>query len=331
MQVDADSLGSYLRREREAQHVSLQDISAATKIQLRFLKALEDDAYDQLPPAPFVVGFLRAYADCLALDPEEIVSVYHAHYGIADKLEGQRLPAEVPQIQQPRQYSRKRLSLILGLIIVVLIGGFVWRFSRQGGDINPISSSIPGGGEQASARQPAESEAARLSSDTLPLKISQATSEPVVDAMASQDQSLSTAPQDTEQDLLEPVAAEDVHGEQRPPVVETNSVPDAAETLPSETSSSAQEIPPVASSASLQLQVMALEDTWLRVEIDGEQRHTILLIAGKRVQWEADERFTLTVGNAHGTRLLLNGRDVPLPPTRSNVVRDFVLTRNMVN
>jgi cytoskeletal protein RodZ len=60
MYVDADSLGNYLRRERELQHVSLQDISAATKIQLRFLKDLENDAYDQLPPAPFVVGFLRA-------------------------------------------------------------------------------------------------------------------------------------------------------------------------------------------------------------------------------------------------------------------------------
>ena len=79
------------------------------------------------------------------------------------------------------------------------------------------------------------------------------------------------------------------------------------------------------------LQVMALEDTWLRVEIDGEQRHTLLLVAGQNIEWEADERFMLTVGNAHGTRLLLNGRDVPLPLTRNNVVRDFILTRNMVN
>lgn len=331
MQVDADSLGSYLRREREAQHVSLQDISAATKIQLRFLKALEEDAYDQLPPAPFVVGFLRAYARCLALDPEEIVSVYHAHYGIADKLEGQRLPAEVQQTQQPPPYSRKRLSLILALIIIVLVGGFIWRFARQGEDINPVMSSVAGGGEQASEIQPAESAAARLPSDILPLNTSASTSEPAVDAVTSQDQLSPARLQDEEQDLIEPSAARDVHDEQRLPSVESNSLPVASETLPAEASSSAQESPPVASSASLILQVMALEDTWLRIEIDGEQRHTLLLIAGKSIQWEADARFTLTVGNAHGTRLLLNGRDVPLPPTRTNVVRDFVLTRNMVN
>jgi len=62
MLVDYDSLGSYLRQERERQQVSLQDIAATTKIQLKFLEALEHDAYDQLPAAPFVVGFLRAYA-----------------------------------------------------------------------------------------------------------------------------------------------------------------------------------------------------------------------------------------------------------------------------
>ena len=63
MLVDSDSLGSYLRQERERQRVSLQDIAAATKIQLKFLEALESDAYDQLPAAPFVVGFLRACID----------------------------------------------------------------------------------------------------------------------------------------------------------------------------------------------------------------------------------------------------------------------------
>ena len=38
----------------------------------------------------------------------------------------------------------------------------------------------------------------------------------------------------------------------------------------------------------------------------------------------------LLVGNVQGTRLTLNGREVPLPPTLSNVVRNFVLTRDLV-
>ncbi len=259
------------------------------------------------------------------------MSVYHAHYGITDKLEGQRLPAEVPQTQQPLRYSRKRLSLILVLIIVVFVGGFVWRLARQGEDLDPIMLSVPGSGEPASEMQPAESEAIRLPPEALPAAISESTSEPVVETMTSQDQ-LATAPlQDMGPDLSEPAAARGGHGEQGPRLVEADSVLGAPETLPSETSMFAHETSLAELSASLILQVMALEDTWLRVEIDGEQRHTLLLISGKSIQWEADEHFMLTVGNAHGTRLLLNGRDVPLPPTRSNVVREFVLTRNMVN
>ena len=78
MQVDFDSLGSYLRQERERQQVSLQDVAAATKIQLKFLEALEHDAYDQLPAAPFVVGFLRAYAQYIALDPEMVLTAYRS-------------------------------------------------------------------------------------------------------------------------------------------------------------------------------------------------------------------------------------------------------------
>jgi len=78
MPVDFDSLGSYLRHERERQQVSLPEIAAATKIQLKFLEALEHDAYDQLPAPPFVVGFLRAYAQYVALDPEMVLTAYRS-------------------------------------------------------------------------------------------------------------------------------------------------------------------------------------------------------------------------------------------------------------
>jgi len=79
------------------------------------------------------------------------------------------------------------------------------------------------------------------------------------------------------------------------------------------------------------LQASAVEDTWLQVDIDGDKRHTLLLTSGKSVQWEANERFQLTVGNAKGTRLALNGQEIPLRSGRSNVVRDFLLTRALLH
>ena len=96
MQVDSDSLGTYLRQERERQQVSLQDIAAATKIQLKFLEALENDAYDQLPASPFVVGFLRAYAQHLALDPEIVLTTYRALHRAPEPSEVTRWSVTTP-------------------------------------------------------------------------------------------------------------------------------------------------------------------------------------------------------------------------------------------
>jgi hypothetical protein len=72
-------------------------------------------------------------------------------------------------------------------------------------------------------------------------------------------------------------------------------------------------------------------DTWLRVEIDGAKRHALLLASGKSVQWEASERFRLTVGNVRGIRLALNGQELPLQSGRSNVIRDMLLTRALLH
>jgi hypothetical protein len=79
------------------------------------------------------------------------------------------------------------------------------------------------------------------------------------------------------------------------------------------------------------LQATAITDTWLRVEIDGDKRLTLLLTAGKSVQWEASERFRLTIGNVRGTRLVLNGQEIPLQAGRGNVRRDLLLTRALLH
>jgi len=122
MQVSSDSLGNYLRDEREQRGVSLQEISAMTKIQMRFLHALEEDAYERLPAPPFVVGFLRAYAQCLCLDADEIVAVYQKYYRVQDKPERSQLPPT------PAMRLRTRVGVIgagavvlLGLIAVLLL------------------------------------------------------------------------------------------------------------------------------------------------------------------------------------------------------------------
>ena len=71
---------------------------------------------------------------------------------------------------------------------------------------------------------------------------------------------------------------------------------------------------------------MAEEDTWLRVIVDQKEASEIFLTAGNEKLWTGNDKFLLTVGNAKGTKVFLNGSVVSLPKTTSNVIRDFLIT-----
>ena len=140
MQVDFDSLGSFLHQERERQQVSLQEMAAATKIQLKFLEALEHDAYDQLPAAPFVVGFLRAYAQYIALDPEMVLTAYRSLHRIPEPPDLTRRPAPMPTPLLQRGHVMR-----LGVFLAVfgLLTGVVIHEMRRGQQTQTPVASFP--------------------------------------------------------------------------------------------------------------------------------------------------------------------------------------------
>src|SRR5512143_2701768 len=78
--------GEELRRERLAREITLEEISAATKISLRVLKALEASDLDRLPAPAFTRGFIRSYAQHIGIDAEEKVCAYLAD--LAKKAKG---------------------------------------------------------------------------------------------------------------------------------------------------------------------------------------------------------------------------------------------------
>ena len=56
--------------------VTLEEISTATRIAPRFLVALENEHWDELPGGVFNRGFIRAVARFLGLDEDTLVSEY---------------------------------------------------------------------------------------------------------------------------------------------------------------------------------------------------------------------------------------------------------------
>jgi hypothetical protein len=81
----------------------------------------------------------------------------------------------------------------------------------------------------------------------------------------------------------------------------------------------------------LTLKISAVEDTWLRVVVDGGERFEFLLETGKDIVWKGNREFMLAVGNVFGTRVFLNGASVPLPSPSTNVLHEFVVTEKYLN
>ncbi|MFQ5520298.1 MAG: DUF4115 domain-containing protein, partial [Candidatus Methylomirabilia bacterium] len=82
-------------------------------------------------------------------------------------------------------------------------------------------------------------------------------------------------------------------------------------------------IPPETPGFKHTLEARALEMTWMLVTIDRQETRDVLLRPGEVWRWHARKGFLVTVGNAGGVALTLNGR--PLPPLgeAGDVIRDL--------
>jgi len=69
-------LGTYLKEQRETLGISLEQIQSTTKIQKRYIVAIEEGDYKQLPGAFYARAFIKTYAEALGLDVDEVFTTY---------------------------------------------------------------------------------------------------------------------------------------------------------------------------------------------------------------------------------------------------------------
>jgi len=66
------------------------------------------------------------------------------------------------------------------------------------------------------------------------------------------------------------------------------------------------------------------------LEIDGKIGVDVLLEEGDTYEWEADERYLLTVGNVHSVEVRLNGKPLVLDPSQ-DLLLNRVLDASLLN
>lgn len=72
--------GKYLKAIREYKGITLNDIAERTKVQTTYLRYLEEERFNDLPPAVYVEGFVNQVARLLKLDVKYTASGYMKHY-----------------------------------------------------------------------------------------------------------------------------------------------------------------------------------------------------------------------------------------------------------
>lgn len=126
--------GELLKEAREKKGVSLGEVSLATKINTRILKAIEDGDMKALPPKTFIRGFVQTYAQFLQLDVDEVLNHFHNEMGstkpqikaiedgsaAADESNHQAAPTPQQTVDHVNRGSRAGLWKVIGIIVAIL-------------------------------------------------------------------------------------------------------------------------------------------------------------------------------------------------------------------
>ena len=69
-----DEIGPYLRSLREQFKLTPQDVSERLHIRVRYVNAIEEAKYENMPGKVYARGYVHTYSEFLGLDPEQVVT-----------------------------------------------------------------------------------------------------------------------------------------------------------------------------------------------------------------------------------------------------------------
>ena len=118
-QVDqpSESFGQYLQSIRTEKRISLETVSEETRIQLETLQQIEDEDHENLPDEVFVKGFLRAYANAIGADGDEVIRRYNRRLTVHRKV----VQSEAALVRSGKKFWTKLLLVLAALALLIVI------------------------------------------------------------------------------------------------------------------------------------------------------------------------------------------------------------------
>jgi hypothetical protein len=124
-------IGTTLREARNRREIELAEVEAATRIRLRFLRAIEREEWDVLPGGVYTRGFIRTYASFLGLDGQRLAEDYRRDVEGASPPSADAISAK--GVKPVDRSGRRRLPgaawvaipavILVAALVIVLIPG----------------------------------------------------------------------------------------------------------------------------------------------------------------------------------------------------------------
>jgi len=295
-------LGPYLSTLREERGLSLDEVARVTRVAPRFLEALEHEDFTQLPASVFTKGYIRAYCQAVGVPVEEALSRYRASTGIPI------LATADPAVAAPAARSTDEARRLRGTLLVsfALLVGFgvalfvvAWLLQSGRPEVGTRTAVVPA-----------------------PSVIPPPKADTALSATAPETPPAPAATPPTEATPVVPPAAE-APPSPPAPAVEPRPAADA-----SRPATILAEPPPLQLGSVVspyRLVARTVEATWLRVRTDDGRATEETIPAGEVREWISNRPFIVTVGNAAGVALELNGRKLPPLGGHGAVINRLVL------
>lgn len=122
-----DLIGSELRKIREGKRLDLLEVAKETKINIKYLEAIELGDFRKLPKGVYGKRFIEEYAIYLGIDPQEMLTIYEPEYVNQKKKYAKRL--FVKKVSKTHRFLTipriiKNSIIIFVIVVCVLYLGY---------------------------------------------------------------------------------------------------------------------------------------------------------------------------------------------------------------
>ena len=119
-------VGEHLKEIRIKKSISLEEIEEKTRIRKKYLQDIEAENYDSVPGEAYTKAFIKSYAECLDLDPGEVLRIYrrekrNKEASSPEKKSVKENSKKVSRNQEIIFVIKKTLPILLLILVLVML------------------------------------------------------------------------------------------------------------------------------------------------------------------------------------------------------------------